>query len=218
MRFTTLLTATVAAVGIATSASAADMPTRYNKAPAYMPPVGYNWTGFYAGLNAGYGWTRNGFAGDNHGFVGGGQIGYNWQAIGSPFVFGVEADFQGADLSNSAALGGGVTLNGRSNAFGTVRGRIGYAWDRAMLYGTGGYAYVRNEVSATGPGGSISNSQFRSGYTLGGGLEYALWDRWSVKGEYLYVHTDNASVTLAGVNFTGNNNINVVRVGVNYHF
>ncbi len=218
MRFSTAISATFVALVIATSASAADLPRAYTKAPAYAPPVGYNWTGFYIGANAGYGWSSDGFAGDTNGFVGGGQIGYNWQAVGSPFVFGLEADFQGADLENSADAGGGVTLNARTNAFGTVRGRIGYAWDRFMLYGTGGFAYVRNEVSATGPGGSISNSEYNSGYTLGGGIEWAAWDRWSVKAEYLYVHSDDASVNLGGVTFVGDNNFSVVRAGLNYRF
>jgi outer membrane immunogenic protein len=214
MRLITLIGSALVGLGMATAASAADLP---RKAPAYSAPIGYNWTGFYIGANAGYGWSRGGFAGDTDGFVGGGQIGYNWQGVGSPFVFGLEADFQGADLSNSGTFAG-VTLSGKTNAFGTVRGRIGYAWDRAMIYATGGWAYARNEVSASAGGATISSSEWRSGYAIGGGLEYALWDRWSTKLEYLYLHTNDSTVTLAGVPFTGDNNISVVRVGLNYRF
>ena len=132
--------------GTVTSASAADMPLKA-PAPAYVPPA-YNWTGFYLGLNVGGGLTSGGGFGDASGIIGGGQIGYNWQSVGSPFVIGLEADIQGADLSNSAtALG--VTVDGRLNAFGTVRGRLGYAWDRFMIYATGGWAVTRTQLDAT---------------------------------------------------------------------
>jgi outer membrane immunogenic protein len=214
MKIVTIIGAALLSLGVATSASAADLP---RKAPAYVAPIGYNWTGFYLGVNGGYGWTGSNAAGDADGFVGGGQIGYNWQAAGSPFVFGLEADIQGADISSSAAVGA-VTVTAKANAFGTVRGRIGYAFDRAMIYATGGWAYTRTELSATGPGGSISNSDWSSGYALGGGLEWAAWDRWSVKAEYLYVHSGDVNVTLAGVPFGGDYNINVVRAGLNYRF
>jgi outer membrane immunogenic protein len=212
-----LATVGILALGVA-SASAADLPRREAMPTKAVPYVSmYNWTGLYVGVNGGYGWSRGGFAGDADGFIGGGQIGYNWQAVGSPWVFGLEADFQGADLSNSGTIGG-VTLNAETNMFGTVRGRVGYAWDRTMLYATGGYAYARNEITASAGGASISNNEWRSGYTVGGGIEHALWDRWTAKLEYLYVHTDDSTVTLAGVPFTGDNNINIVRAGLNYRF
>lgn len=210
MRITTAISAALLSLGVVTSASAADLP---RKAPAYVAPIGYNWTGFYVGINGGYGWSGD----DADGFVGGGQIGYNWQAAGSPFVFGLEADIQGADMDSSATAGG-VTATARINAFGTVRGRIGYAWDRAMLYATGGWAYTRTSLSLTGPGGSISDSDWSSGYTIGGGLEWALWDRWSVKGEYLYVNTQDVSLTLGGVTVNGDYDFSVIRAGLNYRF
>jgi outer membrane immunogenic protein len=206
------LGAALLGLGLATAANAADLP---RKAPAYVQPVGYNWTGFYIGANAGYGWT-DGF-GDTDGFVGGGQIGYNWQAIGSPFVFGIEADFQGADL-RSSATNGVATASIKSNAFGTVRGRIGYAWDRALLYATGGWAYTRTELSITAPGFAASNNDWSSGYALGGGLEYAMWDRWTVKAEYLYIHSGDVSVTAGPFVASGSYNTNVVRAGLNYRF
>lgn len=213
MRFSTAIGAVLLGLGLATSASAADLP---RKAPAYVAPIGFNWTGFYAGVNAGYGWADSSL-GDADGFVGGGQIGYNWQAAGSPFVFGLEADIQGADMNSSATVGA-ITASGRMNAFGTVRGRIGYAWDRAMIYATGGWAYTRTSLSLTGPGGSISDSDWSSGYTLGGGIEWAAWDRWSVKAEYLYVNTGDISLSLAGVPVTGDYNFSVIRAGLNYRF
>jgi outer membrane immunogenic protein len=168
-------------------------------------------------LNAGGGWTTNG--GNASGFVGGGQIGYNWQGIGSPWVFGLEADIQGASIRNSESSPGlGITVNGRMNAFGTVRGRLGYAWDRFMIYGTGGWAYTRTQLNATSAFGSVSDSDWSSGWTAGGGIEWGFWDRWSAKLEYLYVDTGDINMALGPVPISGNFNFNVVRVGVNYRF
>jgi outer membrane immunogenic protein len=216
MRFLTTIGVALAAAGIASAASAADMPARMaTKAPAYVSPV-YNWTGLYLGVNAGYGWATSSF-GDADGFVGGGQIGYNWQAMGSPLVLGLEADLQGADMDSSAAVGA-ITATGRVNAFGTVRGRVGFAWDRFMAYGTAGWAYTRTSLSLTGPGGSVSDSDWSSGYAVGGGLEWAAWNRWSVKLEYLYVNSGDVTLTLAGVPVTGDYDFSVVRAGLNYRF
>ncbi|MDO9414386.1 MAG: porin family protein [Pseudolabrys sp.] len=216
MRILTALGAALLGMGIVSSASAADLPRREAMPTKAVPYVSmYNWTGFYAGVNAGYGWT-DGF-GDADGFVGGGQIGYNWQAAGSPFVFGIEADFQGADLSSSVT-GAGFTATARSNAFGTVRGRIGYAWDRAMIYATGGWAYTRTELSITAPGFAASNNEWSSGYALGGGIEWAAWDRWTVKAEYLYIHSGDVSVTAGPFTASGDYSTNLVRAGLNYRF
>jgi outer membrane immunogenic protein len=219
MRLITALGATVVAIGLATAASAADMPARnYTKAPAYVNP-GYNWTGFYLGVNAGGAWSKAGTNfGDASGFVGGGQIGYNWQAMGSPLVLGLEADIQGTSLKNSATVGA-VSAEAKVPAFGTVRGRIGYAWDRFMVYGTGGWAYTDTKASATSPGFSASDSKWGSGYTLGGGLEWAFAGPWSLKAEYLYVKARSVDLSLGGVPVsTGDYHYNVVRAGLNYHF
>ena len=217
MRSLTAFGAAVAVLGLATAASAADLPARtYTKAPPMVAT--YNWTGFYVGVNAGGAWTSGG-AGDNSGFVGGGQIGYNWQAVGSPLVLGLEADIQGTSLKSSTDLGGGVTGEAKVPAFGTVRGRIGYAWDRFMVYGTGGWAYSKTEATITGPGGSLSDNKWASGYTLGGGLEWAFAGPWSLKAEYLYVKAKSVDLTLAGTTFsTGDYHYNVVRAGLNYRF
>lgn len=213
------LGAALALITVSTAASAADMPARtYTKAPAMMAPAMYNWTGFYVGLNGGYGWVNSGGSGNPSGFVGGGQIGYNWQGMGSPFVLGLEADIQGADLDETVALGGGVTATTRSNAFGTVRGRIGYAFDRAMIYATGGWAYTRTSLDLSGPGGSISSSDWSSGWTLGGGLEYAFAGPWSVKLEYLHVDSGDVTLTLGGATATGSYDMDIVRAGLNYRF
>lgn len=210
-RFCLWACAGLLATTVMSTSYAADMPRPAYKAPAYVAPL-YNWTGFYAGLNAGYGWS-----GSDSGFVGGGQIGYNWQAVGSPLVLGLEADLQGTSIKSTTNYGGGVTGEAKIPAFGTVRGRIGYAWDRALLYATGGWAYTSTKFTLSGPGGSVSDSKWGSGYTLGGGLEYGLSGNWSVKGEYLYVRVPGNTLTLLGTPVAFNSyNFSVVRAGVNY--
>ncbi|MFN3659320.1 MAG: outer membrane protein [Pseudolabrys sp.] len=229
----TVLTALV--VLASTAAYAADIPVRQAmpaKAVPVAPPV-FTWTGFYAGVNAGWGWSDGDgtlitggatvpLSGSGNGFLGGVQIGYNWQT--GPLVFGIETDFQGStgsgDLNGS---GGGVTVSSgdlKTPWFGTIRGRLGYAWDRWMVYLTGGGAYSRvtwdGTLSTTGP---FSSSATGWSWTLGGGVETMLWDRWSVKLEYLYVATPDSFPTPPGTtDMSGDTHTNIIRAGLNYHF
>jgi outer membrane immunogenic protein len=213
-----ILMATVAAAAFtATGALAADIPARMPaKAPAYV--AGYNWTGGYIGLNAGAGFSDSLAGTTTTGFVGGAQIGYNWQGMGSPLVLGLEADFQGSTQRESETVGT-TTVSARLPWFGTVRGRVGYAFDRAMIYATGGLAYQNVKISATDPAfGTISGNSTKAGWTLGGGVEWALWDRWTMKAEYLYLRTNNHNITTPLFVAGGNASNNVVRVGLNYRF
>ena len=144
------LTLTSALVLAAASANAADIyrpeAGGYKDGPAYVPVN--TWTGFYIGANGGYGWNANHHSDDlldPAGGFGGGQIGYNWQGgfgFGPHLVLGIEADIQGADISDSVA-----GVKSQVNWFGTVRGRIGYAFDRTLIYGTGGFAYGEVETA-----------------------------------------------------------------------
>lgn len=213
MRTTTAIAALIGLCA-ATGASAADLPRPYNKAPTYVAPTYYNWTGFYAGLNGGYGWS-NSFGTDAKGAVYGAQLGYNWQT--GAFVFGVEGDFQGTSIKASDTVGA-VTAEAKISSFATVRGRIGYAFDRLMIYGTGGWAYVDTKATLSAGGLSIDDSAWSSGYAVGGGVEWAAWNRWSVKGEYLFVHSGDVTLTLAGATATGNFDTNIIRAGLNYRF
>ncbi|MDO9414385.1 MAG: porin family protein [Pseudolabrys sp.] len=215
MRLNTAIAALLVLGATGTVASAADMPRpSYSKAPAYVAPAYYDWTGFYIGANAGYGWAPN-FATDAKGFVGGGQLGYNWQA--GSLVFGLEGDIQYTSLK-SDATGPGFSVSGKIPAFATARGRLGYAFDRVMVYGTGGWAYTKTDLSLTVGGATVSDNKWSSGYALGGGVEWAVWDRWSVKAEYLYIHSGDVNLTLAGVTTGGSYNLNVARAGLNYRF
>ena len=212
-----LLAATTLGVG---AAAAADIPARnYTKAVPYAPV--FSWTGFYVGVNAGYGWANTsitGVAGSSNlnGFLGGAQIGYNWQGA-SPLVLGVEADFQGTGQSRTdTALG--ITVDQKLPWFGTVRGRIGYAFDRVMIYATGGLAYMDYKMSVSALGVTVSDDASRAGWTLGGGVEWMFAPQWSTKVEYLYMDTGTTSVTLFGVPFSGRAQDSIGRVGLNYHF
>jgi outer membrane immunogenic protein len=234
-----LTIAAVAAAGIALgavqSASAADIARPvYKAAPVVMA---YNWSGFYVGGNVGWGWgeveTNDifGFSATAKpdGFFGGGQIGWNWQAPGSPWVWGVEVDSQWADLKedwNWFGAGGAVAnAYAKIDYFGTARGRIGYAWDRVMVYGTGGIAWGNVELGGgvNIPGfawAGTSSSNSHVGWTVGAGIEWALLDNWSAKVEYLYVDLGNQDYFggPAAGGFDADATIQTVKFGINYRF
>lgn len=217
-------------------------PVSYKDAPVYVPPN--TWAGFYVGINGGYGWgnggnsigysdgvgtDQSGRAKPEGGF-GGGQIGYNFQS--GSFVYGVETDIQGGDISGRAT--GATAVNGydyttreRVDWFGTVRGRIGYSFDRTLVYGTGGFAYggVNQRASLSdgmGDAVSLSNNNTQTGYVVGGGVEYKINPSWSLKAEYQYIDLGTAKLTgtdNAGVGFNTNSldtNFHTARVGINY--
>ncbi len=217
-----ILLASAALVAFAGAASAADMPARMPvKAVPYVQM--FNWTGFYVGANIGYGWSRTsddlGLLGNTNGVIGGGQIGYNWQM--NNLVLGVEADFQGSGQKATATglvLGSPVSISDRVRYFGTVRGRVGYAWDRTLLYVTGGYAYTNIGSDLTVDGFNTSSNTTKSGGTVGAGVEYAFAGPWSAKLEYLYIDSGTQSATVLGVTENVRIKNNVVRAGLNYRF
>jgi len=211
----------VAGLGLASvaTASAADLPV---KAPMmsrteFSAPT---WTGFYLGANVGYGWANadNAVLGSTRadGVIGGGQVGYNWQ-MGS-LVLGVEGDFQGSSESHTDTVLGVGSLEQSVPWFGTLRGRIGYAFGPAMLYFTGGGAWENVKASLSAAGVSASDNATRSTWTIGGGAEWMFAPKWSAKVEYLYLDNTDTSLTLAGTTYSGHVNNNIVRVGLNYHF
>jgi outer membrane immunogenic protein len=191
---------------------------------------------------------------NQEGFTGGGQIGYNWQLTpGSGVVIGFEADAQYLDFGrnrNSAFINGALAPGffvtdprGLSSLdfFGTVRGRLGYAFDRVLFYGTGGFAYGSGSADRSF-GGFAGNDSFRTGWTVGGGIEYALpTDSWlnffrssavTVKVEGLYVNLDrntrnqgafvidavnNVPVVFSGIG-RRSDEFAVIRAGLNYKF
>ena len=232
------LLTTVSILAIGGSAMAADLPQRSYAPPPPIVPI-FTWTGFYVGVNAGYGFSDNNSDSrffdngidddfddffddgddDNGGFVGGGQIGYNYQF--GQFVLGIETDLQYADFGrgnrddffddDNGDFDGRFRGDDDFEWFGTVRGRLGLAFDRALLYGTGGFAYSDNG----------------EGYTFGGGLEYAFTNNLTAKIEGLYVSLDrggNDDVFFDDFDDDfiddnrGDNEFFVVRAGLNYKF
>ena len=217
---------------IGTPALAADMAL---KAPPPAPQPLCAWCGWYVGLNAGYGWSVHNdkfalpppgtFRGlDPRGGFGGGQIGYNWQSAN--FVFGLEADIEGADINAQATDAAGNFFKSRLDYFGTVRGRIGYAFGPSLLYATGGFAYGRVENVANSAGGPtfFSKTRTAAGYVAGGGYEYRLNPAWSLKAEYQFINlgrTDPVNPGLGSACAFGpkceSDAFHTVRLGVNYH-
>jgi outer membrane immunogenic protein len=215
-----------------TVAQAADLP-QHSGGPVYKAPeaIAYGWTGMYLGLNGGYGWGRSSWSDpavgadsgrfNTSGALLGGQLGYNWQT--GRIVFGIETDIDWAPIKGSAANGGVCATDGGGSCqtqqswLGTTRGRVGYAFDRWLPYVTGGVAY--GNVQAVQPNGTSSSTN--AGWTVGGGLEYALDRNWSAKVEYL--HIDLGTATFMGA-ASGTNTLSVpitneiVRAGINYHW
>ncbi len=246
------LTFTCALCAGAFGAQAADLYRNPPPQTSYVPPAAYvdnySWAGFYAGINGGYGWSNSGNAIQYNGGIvdsdssgrsqpsggfGGGQIGYNFQA--GSFVYGLEADFQGGSIGDRTT--GFTAVNGYDynthedvDWFGTVRGRLGYAFGRTLIYGTGGFAYgdvhqralINDPVS--GNSALLRNSDIHTGYSVGGGIEYKLTPAWSLKGEYQYI--DLGSEKLSGADSLANpvatnaldTNFSVVKLGLNYRF
>jgi outer membrane immunogenic protein len=205
---------------VSSAASAADIPS---KALPYSSPVyAPIWTGFYAGVNAGYGWATwdAGFSTDKmKGFNGGAQLGYNWQI--SSFVLGVEGDLQySAQKRTTSETIGGVVVTGEEKIpyFGTARGRVGYAFDSVMIYGTGGAAWTNFKASLSALGLTVSTETTKMGWTAGGGVEWMFMPRWSVKAEYLYIDAGTTTLTIAGVSASGKLKDQIARIGINYHF
>jgi outer membrane immunogenic protein len=211
--------------------SAADLPEYSPPPPAVSAMPQFSWSGFYIGGNAGYGWsTASGtvttttgsgpFTASGSGFLGGAEAGYNWHY--GPAVFGMEADFQGTTESGPFNAVAGPTISGTEKTpwFGTVRGRLGFAYDRILLYATGGGVYGESTLSGTvstvGP--FSSSTQFWS-WTAGGGIEAAFWGCWSAKLEYLFIASPNRLPAVPTVTaITDSASANLVRVGLNYHF
>jgi outer membrane immunogenic protein len=217
MKKVLLTTVGLVALGM-TPALAADLPARtYTKAPAIAPLP--TWTGLYIGAMGGYAADTNSGDLSPKGGFGGGTLGYNWQT--GQLVLGVEADAAWANINATAGVPGFVTVSTKSNDIGTVRGRIGYAVDQFLFYGTGGYAWFDNKFTVNLLGIPFSDSKVHSGWTVGAGMEVMFAPHWSVKGEYLYRSFESQtyfSGLIPGGVASGTLNVNSGQVGVNYHF
>ncbi|QND50596.1 porin family protein (plasmid) [Phyllobacterium sp. 628] len=222
-----------AAAVLSGSAYAADAVSEAPPEAVFTEPA-FTWTGFYAGVNAGYGFagddkvglrTFGRYLGDvdkleNSGFFGGGQIGYNYQM--NNFVLGLEADFQGGDVNDDFTtrfLGSDVHASSKINWFGTLRPRLGYAWDRTMIYGTGGLAYgnVKYKVDVDGVN-YIDESKTRAGWVAGAGVEHAFTDHLTAKLEYQYINLGSRKIGDDILTTEATSDFHTVRIGLNYKF
>ena len=255
-----ILISTVTLAGFLTvsAATAADLSRPY-EAPPPVIPQSFSWTGFYVGLNAGYAWNNidsprwmnpsgspiTSLSIDSSGgFTGGIQLGYNYQSShtgSADFVLGLETDMQYADIGGQAKWGEHYGYNYPYKAgadlswFGTTRIRAGLAFDRTLVYATGGLAYGGGDkdkycnylVSLGGTGSCSDSTGF--GWTLGAGMEYAFTDNLSARLEALYVNIDRdgSHVTMPhtaayyqgnSYKSSGDTDFTVVRLGVNYKF
>jgi outer membrane immunogenic protein len=220
------------AFGSVVSSYAADLPAApVYKAPAYYAPLPvFSWTGFYIGVNGGYGWSKfegtGTFGSDTvnaKGWLAGGTIGYNYQ-IGS-FVIGAEGDFDWADVKYDTPLFAG-TLTLKNDYYATAAARFGYAFDRILLFGKVGGAWTRDKYDGNdGTGGTVTATSNRSGWMVGGGVEYAVWQNISAKLEYDYLSFNGVTpsfTTGGGLSVVGTSSVSlktqIVKAGLNYRF
>ncbi|HVV60394.1 MAG TPA: outer membrane protein [Pseudolabrys sp.] len=245
-------TNTTESIGMHVHVVRAGLNYKFEPGPSFLPVLPpnpgpsagpWNWSGLYAGVNFGGGAGRasqsdalfNRGSYDVSGALGGATLGYNWQR--ERFVFGVEGDIdyssiKGAtggvsDFSTPVCSGSGFYANcdSRLRWLGTVRARVGYAWDRLLPYVTGGLAVGSLETSEGSPPISLfgSGTNTRTGWTAGAGLEARIDDRWSSKLEYLYVdlgshHAFNEQLGPITLSETVGFRSHIVRAGLNYRF
>jgi outer membrane immunogenic protein len=244
MRYTTraLLSALASTVVFVGVASAADIQAPIARAPTIVAPA-FSWTGCYIGAHGGYAWGRthftNNFTGSNfhqdvNGGLAGGQLGCDYQVGG--FVIGIEGQGSWASLSGDSRvrLISGMnqypgTLHTKVDALGSVAAKLGFALDRAMIYGKFGGAFALDKhlltFNSTGDTFGETDRYTRWGWVVGTGVEYALTRNWSVNAEYNYMdlgkHSPEFCYTLSGkcnANGTNQQNFHVVKAGVNFRF
>lgn len=197
-------------------------------------PPAFDWTGLYVGANIGGGGGGNdrvGFKAPGYiadfgnlkpdGFFGGAQVGYNWQV--EHLLLGIEADIQLSGLKdddNVTQLGTTVSSTSDVKWFGTVRPRVGFVIDRALVYGTGGFAFggVDYTLSSTVPASTVRRDTTYAGWTAGGGVEYAFTDKWSGKLEYQFIDLGRKTVGNGTISTEATPNFHTIRAGLNYHF
>ncbi len=252
MNLKSLFTGTSLATLLIVPAFAADLPSEKGP-PAFAPPPPpvFSWTGVYIGGQVGYEWGRISSSSflpdgtfitgnptvDDHGVVGGGHVGYDYEVgslggflpglggNGGGIVVGIEGDVNGASDTASGVDGTGLFFGReRTEVDASIRGRLGVAFDRVLIYGTGGAAFGSIRNSVTDPFGFVEDhTTGRVGWTAGGGIEYAIDNNWSIRAEYRYTdygHFGTTYTTLFPAPFTVryHDTDNRVQAGFSYKF
>jgi outer membrane immunogenic protein len=189
--------------------AAADMydPYSQNNQYAASQSSSYSWGGVYGGVVTGYGWG-DAVGADTDGGVIGGTAGYNWQQ--QSIVLGAEGDISYMGVGSSGAAG-----KFSHNWMGTGRLRAGFAFDRFLVYGTGGVAYSTADLKLAGVG---SDNEVHFGWTMGLGMEAAITDRISAKVDYLYTNLDSKTYSVGIGGTRVDPDVNTLRAGINYRF
>lgn len=228
MHLLPLATAGLMAAALAGPAFAAD--------PAVEVPLespAFTWSGAYVGATIGYGWgdhtetwfsdggVPSGFVQDydSDGFIGGVFAGYNWQS--SQFVYGIEGDIEYTDIDGSFEVGGeGTTVD--VGLQGSLRTRVGVAFDRFLVYGTGGVAFADIDYEFNDNGVFETFGETAVGWTIGGGAEAAVTDQIFVRAEYRYTdfgsENFDTAVTFPLFNNDQDTSFQTVRFGAGYKF
>jgi outer membrane immunogenic protein len=211
--------------------------------PRAVPPlVIYNWNGFYLGGHIGYGWASrdaeifdptgaplvSGSTGGSS-LIGGAQIGYNF-ALTPQWILGIEADYSGSSMGSTAigapAFGQRVA---NIDSFGTIRARVGYAWDRFLVFGTGGYGWAHEAITRTQQTGTVNaavpgtveeSAAMVPGWSAGIGFEWGVSPGWALRAEYLHLglNSQHFPFSISGQSIQATASVDVVRGGVNYIF
>lgn len=231
---------TAAAWGPASAADLRDYNRSYKDYGAPIEVQSFSWNGPYIGLTLGNGWGssssfnefdrgngdafdgNDGLSNEPSGWLGGVTLGYVWQF--DAFVFGIEGDigYLGMDDGNS---NGFAFVETEYGGYGTLTARLGFAYDRWLYYAKGGLAFADIETSAGDlDGGFVDQSDFtnvhevRTGWALGGGIEYAFQTNMSMKIEYLYMDFgEHTSTNFDGDVFGHDNDLHTIKVGLNYN-
>ena len=243
------MAAVTALLALSMSAKAADVgaqPRVYTPPPVYVPPPVFNWTGFYVGGNFGGAWNHQSVtdslfglnfsnASNDGAFMGGGQVGFNYQF--SNVVLGVEWDIDWIGNNNNIT-NNGISVPGIGPArvssnngwITTLAARFGVTYDNWLFYGKAGGGWVGNTNmtitnATTGASVTIFDNNTSSGWLVGAGIEWALASNWSVKIEYNYLGLNSRTFVVPAGGFfggdtfiTSNPNVQTAKIGFNYLF
>ncbi len=201
-RITSLAFALAALSLSAGGAQAADPYASSSSYGSYGTSSGFDWSGPYAGAVLGYGWGDSNIA-DSDGFLAGLTVGHNWQS--GPLVFGLEGDLAYTGVGHSS-----IVDSFDVDWLGTARGRVGYAFDRFMVFGTGGFAWTRANYRFA----AFEEGNNHFGWSLGFGAEAALTQQLSAKIDYLHNNFEAESYLTRSLDPT----TNTLRFGLNYQF